>query len=275
MTRGLILAGGLLAVGCSSDPPPIREAAPIARPEAKVAEFAPPAKPATSDPAAAKLVSAALAAHGATDSAVLAKPKSASLHRTGLTTTPEGIRAPLTCDIDASAPGQFRAAVTIRRPDRVEKFVLVITPESGSIAAPGGTKTPLNPTTLLDVRAQMAEDEFFLLYPLADPATVAVPATAVALNGVTMAGVYVWTPALAPALVHFDPKTGRIARVVYQGREEAKEVQKEISVRESQSFGGAWLPSKYELTINGRPFMDVEKQTFEIGKTFPPDHFKP
>jgi len=87
--------------------------------------------------------------------------------------------------------------------------------------------------------------------------------------------VYLWTPTLAPALVHFDAKTGRITRVVYQGRESTKEVLKEISIRELQPFDGVWLPSKYILTINGRPFMDVEKQTFELGKTFPADHFKP
>ena len=113
------------------------------------------------------------------------------------------------------------------------------------------------------------------MFPLADPTTVAVPAPEVAVNESPAAGAYVWSPALAPALVHFDKKTGRVARVVYRGRENNGEVLKEIRVREHREFGGVWLPTKFELRTNGRLFLDVEKQTFEIGKTFDPARFKP
>ena len=275
MTRGLILIAGVLAAGCSNDPPPIREATPVSGEKAVLAEFHPPAKPAKSDPDAAKLVAAALAAHNCTDAATLAKLKAASLHRTGLTTTPDGLRAPLTCDIDVFVPGRYRAAITVSRPEKAENFVLVVNPDAGSIAIPGGPASPLNEPTLLDLHSQMAEEEFLLMFPLADPTTVAVPAPEVAVNESPAAGAYVWSPALAPALVHFDKKTGRVARVVYRGRENNGEVLKEIRVREHREFGGVWLPTKFELRTNGRLFLDVEKQTFEIGKTFDPARFKP
>ncbi len=277
MSRGLILTAGLLAAGCSSDPPPIREAAPVSGEKAALAAFDPPAKPAQSDPAAAKLVAAALAAHGATDPATLAKLKSVSLHRVGLTSTKEGIRAPLDWRADFQAPGRCRVDASLKHPGGPQNFTIILAPNSGTIAEMGkpDTKTPITSEALHDCNAQRSEDEFMLLFPLADPETVAVPAADVVVNGSPAVGVYVWTPALSPALVHFDKKTGRIVRVVYRGRENYAEMLKQITVREHGQFGGVWLPTKFELLTNGRLFLDVEKQTFEIGKTFDADRFKP
>ena len=275
MTRGLILIAGLFTAGCSGDPPPIREAAPVAGEKVVVAAFAPPAKPDKSDPAADKLLAAAVAAHTGNDRAKLAKLTAVSLRREGLTTTAVGTRAPLDWRADLLAPGRYRAEAVLKHPNAVESFTVVIVPDAGSLVVADQPKAKIEGVKLRDCHVQRMEDEFMLVHPLADPTTVAVPAPDETVNGAAAAGAYVWSPALAPALVHFDKATGRVVRVVYRGRENDSEVLKEITVREHREFGGVWLPSKFELRVNGRVFIDVEKQTFEIGKTFDAARFVP
>ena len=275
MTRGLILIAGLFTTGCSSDPPPIREAAPVAGEKAVVAAFAPPAKPDKSDPAAAKLLAAAVAAHTGNDRAKLAKLTAVSLRREGLSATAIGARAPMDWRADLLAPGRYRADVVLKYPHAVESSTVVIAPDAGSVVVADQPKVKIDEAKLRDCHVQRMEDEFLLVHPLADPTTVAVSAPDHDVNGAAAAGAYVWSPALAPALVHFDKATGRVVRVVYRGRENSADVLKEITVREHREFGGVWLPAKFVLRVDGRVFIDVEKQTFEIGKTFDAARFVP
>lgn len=274
MTRGLTLIAGILAAGCSTAPPPIREAAPVASEKLVQAAFSPPAKPAASDPAAAKLVAAALAAHTGNDPAKLAKLKAVSLRRTAVATGADGVRGTLDWRGDLLAPDRIR--VEARQLAGTTVITLDARGASLSQMTPGGAvKQEIKDERLRDCRSQRSEEEFMLVYPLADPSTVAAPAPDETINGSAAAGAYVWTPALAPALVHFDKATGRIVRVVYRGWENTTELQKEITVRGHAQFDGVWLPTRFELRTNGKLFMEVEEQKFELGKSFPPDHFKP
>lgn len=275
MKRGLLLLVVAIAAGCSGDPPPIHEAKPLVRETPVAVEFQPPAKPEKSDPAAAKVIADALAAHTGNDLGKLDKLKATAVTRTGITKTPDGLRVPLTCNIEVFAPGRYRAELEVRRPDGAEKFAFVVAPTAGTFTPAGKTKLPLDEATLLDLHAQRAEDEMLLLFPLADPATVAVPATDEVVNGSPAVGVYAWTPALAPVRLHFDKGTRRLVRLVYTGRERGFGVLKDITVREHAQTAGVWLPVKYLLRAKGVEFLDVEKQTYEIGKTFDPERFKP
>lgn len=278
MTRGLLLLAVGFAGGCSSDPPPIVEAKPVIGERPVEVAFAPPAKPDKSDPAAAKLIADALAAHTGNDLAKLDKLKAVSLHRTALARTDDAVRSPLDWKADL-IPGRYRAEAVLQHPRMTHRYTAVVGPDGGSQSMPGegGTmvKVAIEGEDLVDCHRQRAEDELLLLYPLADKSTVAVPAPEGDVNGRPASGAYVWTPTLAPALVHFDKQTGRLVRLVYSGRENRTEVPKDLTVREHAQFGGVWLPSRYLLRAKGLEFMDVEKQTYDIGKTFAPDRFKP
>lgn len=278
MARGLLLLAVGVAAGCSGDPPPIVEAKPVGGEKPVEVAFQPPARPDRSDPAAAKLLADALAAHTGNDLGKLEKLKAVSLHRTALARTQDAARCPLDWKADL-APGRYRAEAVLRHPRTLHRFTAVVGPDGGSESSPGPdgrpVKVAIEGETLVDCHRQRAEDELLLLYPLADKSTVAVPAPEQDVNGKPAAGAYVWTPALAPALVHFDKQTGRLVRLVYTGRENRTDVPKELTIRADAQFGGVWLPSSYLLRVKGAEFMDVERQTYELGRTFAPDRFKP
>lgn len=278
MRHGLLLlmagAGVGFGAGCSGDPPPIVEAKPVGGEKPVTVAFLPPAKPTASEPAAAKLIADALAAHTGKDLSKLDKLKSATVTRIGRTTTQDGLRAPLECSLDLRGP-DCRAVLTITRPEGQFKNTILLTAKQNTYTGPMGQTADLDEDTLRDVRSQKAEDELLLLFPLADPTTVAASAPDATVNGKPAAGAYAWTPALArAALVHFDKASGRLVRLVYIGRERSTEVLKEVTVHEHREFGGVWLSSRYLLRIKGMEFLDVEKQTYEVGKTFPAGHFE-
>lgn len=277
-TAVLVLAAvGLAAVGCDNDPPPAVAAKRLDDP-ARPIELKPPAKPAASEPAAAQLLAEAVAAHTGGKPERLDPLKACSYTRTGVIDAPGG-RVPATWKMDLHWPDRFRlrtenqtqaGGVTVTQLTTFatspagawQAFALV---QSGQAAHEKREKANLPADAAPTLTAQFHEDALLLLFPLADPKTVAARAP----DDADLLGLHVWTPALDYALLGFDKKTKLLVRVVYTGREALTTVTKELALADHQEVGGVKLPAKVSVKANGLSKADWTKLALTAGPIDP------
>jgi hypothetical protein len=271
--RAAILLGVGLVVGCDTDPRPVNEAKKIEEPKPQQVELKPPAKPAQSDPAAAQLLKEVINAHTGGKLELLEKLKACSYIRTG-TLEAAGGRWPATWQVDLVWPDRFRVRSELQMGATVH--MTFSRSPAGAWRFPPEVPTGKPEKQLFDAEysrtltAQFHEDSVNLLFPLVDPKTVTIRAADETIHGQELLGLHVWTPALDYALLGFDKKTKLLTRIVYHGREEIRNVVKEVVVTEHQEFSGVKLASKLYVKANGRTLADWTKLAVTTGVAIDP-----
>jgi hypothetical protein len=272
--RKQLLAGvvGLgLLTGCS-DPPPINEARRIDQPQQQAApEIKTPGKPLQSDPAAAQLLKDALAAHTGGKPELLAKLKSSYVVRGGQMEQPTG-RMRSVWKTHSVWPDKYR--VTMEMHSTAVSSMTFARGTNGAWQYPGGPdkleKAPLAAEFLSTLIYQQKEDALTLLFGLAEPGVIVANGTDEVIDGIELINLQVWNAGPDYALVGLDKKTKLVKRIVYNGRESATVVVKELVFTAYQEIDGIKFGSKMIVKGAGRPL--AEWNELSIDSTKPIDN---
>jgi hypothetical protein len=272
--RGTLLAAGLAAAaGCSDKPRPIREAKEVRQSGADASVDLPTeAAPATSDPAAAKVVADAIAAHTGGRPDRLDKLRSVDLTRTG---TILALDPPpkTTWRIRAAWPDRYRMDVEMADGP---KLVFTRVGDTGwrAALAPGATKEVLSAVNLKGVIADATYEWLALLAPLADSGLIVAPAPDATFGGRPAAGVRLGGKTLPRAVAHFDKETKLLAHFAYEGNEAGSPIHKEVRVGGVREFHGVKLPDKLTIKMGGRPAAEWSVTTVEFPVELPAKLFE-
>jgi hypothetical protein len=254
-----ILAG--VVVGCSGDPPPIQEAKKVGGEEQKnEVDLTPGKAPDKSDPGAAAVVSAAVAAHTGNQSDKLNALKSITFTRTGPATFGGPLPVQQTWVSHAAWPDRYRVKVDIPGQPAI---TLGWAGAVGWSHIPGVGKKPMAPQEVKDFELDVTGDWLMLIFPLNEPAAKFAQAGDRSVNGKATTGVRIYHPALSDAVLHFDKETKLLALVTYSGREAGQKVTKEVQVFGSRQYGGITLPEKTVVRASGKLFAEWTMTTLE------------
>lgn len=258
-------AAGVLvgfAAGCSDAPKPIQAAKPVDTPVVAAGVKIPktPA-PAKSDPAAAAVVADAIKAHTGGKPERLAGWKTASYRLVGQVLPQAPTSA--TLDVKMEWPTRFWSKWEL---DGKTPYILGRNADTGWASEVGTGKSQASP----DIAVDSAGEWFGFLGCLTDADTVVAPGPDLPDADRPTVGVRVWSPHLPPAVLHFEKASKRLARVTFLGREDGKEVTKEIVFLPDSTFPtatGVLFPSKRVVRIDGAPTAEWELVSAEIPAT--------
>lgn len=242
-------------VGCDGAPQPIPTAKPVSTGDANRAavQIIPGKAPEKSDPKAAELVAAAVAAHTGGKPELLPQFKTVRYVREGEVRAGGLAPADQRWEVHAGWPDRFRVRAEMPGPQVV---TLAWTGKAGWRHADGNPKIPMNEQEVGDFRVEVTGEWLLLLFPLTDSATIVAPAEDAKVNDKPAAGVRVWHPSLSDAVLHFDKETRLLARLTYDGRETGQKVTKEVLVRSHKDIAGVKLPDWTLYKSNGAEFAD-------------------
>lgn len=265
---GVLLAVGL--VGCGDNPPPVQEAKPIEQPKREDDKLVPPAKPAASDDAGAKLLAEVLAAHTGGHPDKLAAFRECSFTRKGLIEGPGG-KLSSTWNVQLAWPDRYRAATELQLGPGVKKLATFALTPSGAWRRQEGDKdkSPLEPEHKADLLTQFQEDALFLLFVLADPATVVTRGTDETVGDAEQYVIHAWTPAVEYARLDVNRKTKLISRFAYNGREVNTPVVKEVVFTDYKEFAGVKLAAKMYVKAKGQLLAEWTELTVDATKPDP------
>lgn len=257
---------GFAAAGCSDAPKPIQAAKPIDTPVVAVGvKVAKTPAPAKSDPAAVAVVADAIKAHTGGKPERLAGWKTASYRLVGQV-LPQAPTA-ATLDVKMEWPTRFWSKWEL---DGKTPYILARNADTGWAMTEGGVKQKATPEKSLDIAIDSSSEWFGFLGCLTDADTVVAPGPDLPESDRPTVGVRVWSPHLPPAVLHFEKASKRLARVTFLGREDGKEVTKEIVYLPDSTFttaNGLVLPSKRVVRIDGAPTAEWELVSVEIPAT--------
>jgi hypothetical protein len=259
MTRWVAMAAvtalAAMTVGCDTPPQTIATAKPVSSGDANksAVQIIPGKAPEKSDPKAAELVAAAVAAHTGGKPELLQQLKTVRYVREGKVSAGGLAPADQRWEVHAGWPDRFRVRAEMPGPQVV---TLVWTGKAGWRHAAGSAKIPMTEQEVNDFRHEVTGEWLELFFPLTDPATVVAPAEDAKVNDRPAAGVRVWHPSLSDAVLHFDKETKLLARLTYDGRETGQKVTKEVLVLGHKEFAGVKLPEQTVYKSNGAQFAD-------------------
>ena len=266
----IVVAG--VGVGCSNGPPPIQAAKKVGGDEQKDdVDLTPGKAPDKSDPGAAAIVTAAVAAHTGGQPDKLKVFKTVTFTRTGPATFGGPSPVQQTWVSHAVWPDRYRVKVEI--PER-PAITLGWAGTTGWSHYPATGKQPMTPQQVKDFELDVTGDWLTLIFPLTEPAAKFTPAGERAVNGKPAVGVRVWHPALSDAALHFDKETKLLALVTYSGRESGQKVTKEVTVFGSRQYGGVTLPEKTVVRSGGNVFAEWTMTVCEPLPTVDPKLFE-
>jgi hypothetical protein len=267
--RKQLLAGvigvGLLS-GCN-DPPPINEARKIEQPQEVAPEIKTPGKPLQSDPAAAQLLKDVLNAHTGNKPELLAKLKSCYVVRGGQMEQPTG-RIRSVWKTYSVWPDKYR--VTMEMHSTAVSSMTFARGASGAWQYPGGPdkleKAPLAADFLATLTFQQKEDALSLLFGLAEPGVIVANGSDEVLDGIELVTLQVWNAGPDYAQIGIDKKTKLVKRIVYNGRETATMVVKDLVFTAYQEIDGIKLGSKLLVKGAGRPLAEWNELSVDTTK---------
>jgi hypothetical protein len=254
-----ILVGGVTA-GCSNDPPPIQEAKKVGGEEQKAVDLTPGKAPEKSDPAAAAVVNAAVAAHTGGKPEKLKALKAVTFTRTGPATFggPFPVDQKWTCH--AAWPDRFRVKAEVPGQPVI---TLAWSGGAGWSYTPASGKKAMTPQEAKDFQDDVTGDWLTLVFPLTEPTALFTQSGELTVNGKPSVGVRVWHPALSDAVAYFDKETKLLSQVTYSGREGGQKVTKEVTVFGSRPFADVTLPEKTVLRSSGKLYAEWTMASLE------------
>lgn len=280
--QSCILASLILtSFGCKPEPPPIREAQKLEDPTQSPRQLSGPTQPKSSDPAAVAILEAALQAHSQGNPTKLDTLKTCTITRSGLLGL-SGTNVSAQFITDLAYPDSFKVRTElVLNPPIVSFFAITPTrswqalPGSGqSATTEGREKEDLTEAAKLDLKLQLWEDSFSLLFPLRDPKVLVTKAENQTILGQPAEGLHIWTADGTYALAHFDQKTHLLCRFIYQGSEQGKPVTKEWLALSQGEVAGFQLATKSGLKANGIDIANWQKFKLEVKASFPAEHFQ-
>jgi hypothetical protein len=242
-------------VGCDGNPQTIATARPVSGGDANksAVQITPGQAPEKSDPKAAELITAAVAAHAGGKPERLQQFKTVRYVREGTVRAGGLAPADQKWEVHAGWPDRFRVRAEMPGPQVV---TLAWTGKAGWRHAAGSPKIPMTEQEVGDFRVEVSGEWLLFLFPLTDSGAVVAPAEDAKVNDKPAVGVRVWHPALSDAVLHFDPETKLLVRLVYDGRETGQKVTKEVLVLGHREFAGVKLPERTVYKSNGAEFAD-------------------
>ncbi|HVK17826.1 MAG TPA: hypothetical protein VM533_12825 [Fimbriiglobus sp.] len=258
MTRW-IMVGAVVslagAVGCDGTPQTIATAKPVSGGDVNksAVQIAPGKAPAQSDPKAAELIAAAVAAHTGGKPELLQKLKTVRYVREGKVSAGGLAEANQKWEVHAGWPDRFRVRAEMLGQQVV---TLVWSGTAGWRHATGLSKIPMTEQEVSDFRHEVTGEWLELLFPLTEPGAVVALAEDAKVNNRPAGGVRVWHPSLSDAVLHFDKETRLLVRLAYDGRETGQKVTKEVLVQSHKEFAGVKLPEQTVYKSNGAEFAD-------------------
>ena len=267
------VAGGVLAAaaipGCSDAPRAIQTAREVQAAAADATVELPKGQPPeASDPAAAKVVAEAIAAHTDGHPERLEKLRTVRLTRIGsIFASDPPLRA--TWQLRAAWPDRYRTDIDV--PDST-RFMFARSGNSAwkfkQIAMAQKEVYPAGPD-LQGILADTTYEWLALLVPLGDPGLVAVPAADATIGGKPAAGVWLSGKNLPRAVAHFDKATKLLAQFTYEGLEAGGPVLKEVRAAGTRDANGVKVPDKLRIKWAGRPAAEWAIDSIEFPVEFP------
>jgi hypothetical protein len=266
-------AAGLLigAVGLAGCGPEKR----LPEKPAGTSEKAPPAAPKVpeqSDEAARAIVVKAIEAHTRGNPGRLQKARAHRLTMKGHIDV-QGVMVPLTRRTAAEWPDRVRFESAFDAPNLQPVTLVLRGAESwrrGGLAKP----EPVDPVTLEELRWDAAGLYWsaFLL-PVADEAAVVYAPGEQAFDGRTLRTVRVALPRQPVWSVGFDPETGLLARVAFEGREAGLPRQKVFALADPQEYDGLLVPAKWDVFHGARRVETYRVESLRFVDTIDPKEF--
>jgi len=269
---GLILViGAAVGLGCSNDPPPIREAKPINGGSSdKPVELPTMTPPDKFDPAAKAIVDEAIKAHTNGQPELLQKLKSVEYSRDGQALA--GGQLPISSKwlIHAAWPNRIR--FHLEMPDRPINILC----RTGDKVwqSSGGTKFDPQDDFARDFRVDATSEWLWMLFPLTESSTVLATAPETNANTRPAVGVRVWAHGVTDAILHFDKETKLLVRLTFEGRESRRKVTKEILITSHKTFHGLTLPDKMILKADGNVLAEWNTTALDFRPTIDPKVFE-
>lgn len=272
--RGVILTVVVLGfgAGCSETPRPIQAAKPLNDPSAADApvDLPPMPAPSASDPAAASVIAAALAAHTGGKPDLLSQLKSVSLTREGQGTAGGPTPTSLKWQVHAVWPDRIRYRMEL--PDKQIRILCLS--GNGAWMSAAVEKQSMPAEVARQARADAAAEWLWLLFPLADPTTKFAPSAASVVNGKPATGVRVWATHVPDAVLHFDDATKLLVQITFEGREQGDRVLKQVVFLTHRPYGGVTLGDKVVVKMLGRTMFDWTTTALEPNATIDPKLFE-
>ena len=245
-----------IAIGCSNNPPPIKEAEKVGGDgEVQKSPDVPSVqKPEKSDPAALAVVEAAIKAYTGGKPELLQAFKSVKANREGQGVGMANERLDQKWLIQMIWPDKIRLRVEMSA-DRYS--IIVRSGETIWSAGSANREKQIAEPKLTAAFIQDASAEWLLLlFPLTEPTTIFAPAPDGRPNQRPATGVRIWAKDITDAVLYFDKETKLLAQVTYDGREGTQKVAKDFVIVRNKAFSGVLLPERIELRSNGRYLYD-------------------
>jgi hypothetical protein len=271
----------LIGVGCSQPAPTIPTAKKVV-PELPPEETAIPSKPASSDEKALVILRDCLNAHTGNAPEKLNSFRSASMIRRGVLETGVPGGFPADWSVDLVWPKQYRFRSKLEQAGTSQTVSFGTDPKPWrfpAVATPTQpvpdlrVKQELDEAAIGDLRSQMNEDAFSLLFPLRDPATIVQLGQDTTIGTSAALGLQVWTPALDYARIWIDKETKLLVRFAYRGQEQGRPVDKTLTLGKFEDFAGVKLPTEAEVNVRSRTLARWTKLIVEANKKFDPKIF--
>ncbi len=273
LTGMAVSAALAVVVGCNDTPQTIATVKPVdaGAADKSAVHIAPEKAPDKSDPKAAEVVAAAVAAHTGGKPGLLQKFKSVRYTRAGKLSA------------DGLAPADQRWEVFAVWPDRMRVRAEMSGPQVVTLAWTGATgwrhaagmtkKIPMSEQEVADFRVEVTGEWLLFLFPLTEPGTVVAPVADARVNDRPAAGVRLWHPVLSDAVLYFDKETKLLARYTYEGRESGQKVTKEVTVLGHKEYAGVKLPERTVYKSNGAQFAEWTTAAIEPREKIDPNVF--
>jgi hypothetical protein len=208
-----------------------------------------PTIPTKSEDAAREVVTRAVAAFTKNDPGKLAKVKAARVSMTGQMNSGQWVsvsRAML-----GEWPDKFRGVWTFDAPG-FQPATALLNGSSGSYRGGAGQAEALSPGRLQELRWDSTAQLWLpLLIPLTDPATVLYAAGTEAIDRRTLRTVKASAPGYPVWTLAFDPGSGLLLRVDYEGMEAGQARHKAVAFSEHAEKEGLLVPAKWEVFLGG------------------------
>lgn len=228
----------LITVGCSNEPPKLTAAKPVEKtPTVVIPQLERKPAPQSSDPAAKKIVDAAIAAHTHGYPERIDKLRSMRLTRKGRIGPPQ--HWPVESVVTMRWPGEIHVRSDV---GDYENLYLCCTGDFGMTNMLPGQPPRLEPKSLVNLRQDFTGEWLWLLYPLTLPETILAPANDEIIDGTTCEGVRVWVPNLSDAVLYFDKTSHLLKGVLFIGSEQDDDILKLFTIHTTAEFEGIIMP---------------------------------
>jgi len=215
------------------------------------------AGPARADPAALAIINKAISAHGG--ESALKKTQVYSRSDTGALVRPEK-DIPFTAEVLRSLPNRVKLSIDV---NKSEQLVVVLNDTKGWERS-GGPAVEMNKARLKEMREEAHVFWLSTLVPLktTDYALSVLPDSKVA--GEPVASVKAVRRGYADSNLYFSKRTGLLLKIARRVPESSLLIDKEYIYSGYKTFGGAQLPTKEVVTVNGRRFTDVTIREYKF-----------